>query len=131
MHWFFLTFFKMITTIHQTFVVYTVTNTKHMRDLVTHHRHRTIFYSIVVHLVFLHLKESIVITSKRKNTSSLTNTRQTKHKVPLLTRIQISHTHTNHTKSIRRQLRLQMCQNITSIQLRFLGVLVDSGLNLR
>ena len=127
MHRLLTTLLQMVTPVHQTLVKNTMTHPEHMSNLVTHHPHRTKLYQIIVRLVLLQLEKTLIVTSKRKDPSSISNASQAKHEVPLFTRVQVSHTDSNHAKAICRQFILQHYQNIFGIKLRFFSIGVDTS----
>lgn len=84
---------------------------------------------LIIGLINLLLKESRVIPRKRKNPSPLPNTRKSKHKIPLIFRIQIGKGHSNQAKSIRPETFPQIIEYMFCIVLLFLCVVVDATVN--
>lgn len=90
----------MVAAIHQTLIEDAVPHPKHMGYFVAHHPHRPEFYQIIVDLILLQLEKTLIVPRKRKDPSPLSNTRQTKDKVPFLSRIEVSHTDSYHAECI-------------------------------
>ena len=119
----------MIAPIHKAIIVNTMSHSEHMSYFMSHHTKWLVFYSLVVSLVIFVLKKFRIITSKREYSSSLSDTSYSKYIIPLRLRVEICHTDSNHTESISWKFVGQHFENVSCIELRFLCILVDSGLN--
>lgn len=78
-------------------------NPEHVCYLVSHYSHRSVLYKVVVDLVSLLLEKSLVVSSKGKDTSPLSNTCESKHKIPFFSGVEVCHADTDKAERIRRQ----------------------------
>lgn len=90
----------MVASVHQTFVKDTMPYSKHMCDFMTHDSHRSKFDQRVIYLIFFHLEKPLIISGKREDPSSIPDARQSKHKIPFFSGVEVSHWNPDHAETI-------------------------------
>ena len=107
-------FFNIITSIHQTLIIYSMLHTEHMTQFMKHYISRTTQHNVCIVL----LKNSIecrIIPSKGENTTLRDQICQAKHIIPLLIVIQISHSYSNDAKGVKGSYFVEFIDCLTGV----------------